>query len=210
MLPPPNTLFLETLFALASLAARCSLGSSHAHPPLATRLRRYYYLTGDDAWLKSGGGLDLLAATADFYVSRVSTDADGLSHITCIIPPDEYAECVDDSPYTNFAAKAGLEFAVEAHTLANVEPKKEWGQVADSLVVLEAQDDTGATYHPEYAGYVVRRTRGDCAAALTPPLHVGTRSAPRSSRRTSCCSGTRWGSKWTRPCAGTTSTSTPQ
>ncbi|GMI29495.1 hypothetical protein TeGR_g5640 [Tetraparma gracilis] len=127
----------------------------HVTADVMLAARQYYYLTGDDAWLKSGGGLDLLAATADFYVSRVSTDADGLSHITCIIPPDEYAECVDDSPYTNFAAKAGLEFAVEAHTLANVEPKKEWGQVADSLVVLEAQDDTGATYHPEYAGYEI-------------------------------------------------------
>lgn len=122
----------------------------HISADIVIAARQYFYMTGDTRWLKESC-YTLVAGVADFYTSRVTVDDAGKYHIYKVIPPDEYPEKgVNDSIYTNFAAKQALEFAVEASHIVGKDPNPQWTEIADNLVLLFNES---GQMHPEYDGY---------------------------------------------------------
>ncbi len=77
----------------------------HVNADISLAVHQYWLATGDRHWLATRGW-PLLKGIARYYVSRASHNADGSYSIRDVIPPDEYAEGVDDSVYTNMSAAA--------------------------------------------------------------------------------------------------------
>ena len=121
----------------------------HVSGDIALAVWQYWLATGDRRWLASEGW-PVLRGIADFWVSRASRNADGSYSIRTVIPPDEYVEQVDDSVYTNVAARDALRFATAAAGLLGRPASPQWTQVAGGLRVLF---DSAQGIHPEYAGY---------------------------------------------------------
>ncbi len=70
----------------------------------------------------------VLKGIAEFWVSRASRNSDGSYSINTVIPPDEYVEQVDDSVYTNVAARDALRFATQAAALVGPAAVADVGQ----------------------------------------------------------------------------------
>ncbi|MER5917675.1 glycosyl hydrolase family 65 protein [Streptomyces sp. NPDC001982] len=122
----------------------------HVSADVALAFWQYWLATGDKQWLRTAG-LPVLSAVADFWASRVTTDADGRCHINGVIPPDEYAVGPhDDSVYTNVAARDTLRFAARAAEALGKSADPRWAETADRIVV--PFDEARGT-HPEFAGY---------------------------------------------------------
>jgi trehalose/maltose hydrolase-like predicted phosphorylase len=121
----------------------------HISADIALAAWQYYLATGDRDWLESTGW-PLLSGIATFWASRATPNADGSYSILDVIPPDEYAEHVDDSVYTNVGARDALQLATQAAQILGRPAPPEWAQVADHLRVLF---DPSLGIHPEYAGY---------------------------------------------------------
>ena len=91
----------------------------------------------------SRGSLSTTSAAA-------TRNADGTYSIKDVIPPDEYADGVNDSVYTNMSAAQALRFARAAARLLHRHADPRWTRVAHGLLILfDAKTGT----HPEYAGY---------------------------------------------------------
>ena len=67
-----------------------------------------------------------------------------------MIPPDEYAEGVNDSVYTNMSAAKALGFASAAARTLHRAADPRWARVGGGLRILF---DKAKGIHPEYAGY---------------------------------------------------------
>lgn len=121
----------------------------HVSADVSLAFHQYWLATGDRGWL-ARDGWPVLSEVADYWVSRSVRNADGSASIRNVIPPDEYAEGVDDSVYTNVAARDALRFAGQAAALLGRRPDPRWAEVAGRLRVLF---DQRLGVHPEYAGY---------------------------------------------------------
>lgn len=132
----------------------------HISGDVALATWQYWQSTHDVDWLRASG-YPLLRGIADFWASRAAFSADGSAHIADVIPPDEYADHVSDSAYTNAVAKLSLELAGKAAAVLNEAPKATWAKVQQALVV---PFDTQLGIHPEYEGYKgqVRHTITTC------------------------------------------------
>ena len=75
----------------------------HVNADISLAVHQYWLATGDRHWLATRGW-PLLRGIARYYVSRTTHRADGSYSIRNVIPPDEYAEGVNDSVYTNMSA----------------------------------------------------------------------------------------------------------
>ncbi len=129
--------------------ANTGLWEIHVNGDISLGMWQYWLATGDQQWLATKGW-PVLRGIADFWVSRATRNADGSYSINTVIPPDEYVEQVDDSVYTNVAARDALRFATQAAGLLGQPARPQWAQVADGLRVLF---DSSLGIHPEYAGY---------------------------------------------------------
>ena len=142
------------------------------------RMWQYWLATGDRSWLATKGW-PVLKGIADFWVSRASRNSDGSYSINTVIPPDEYVEQVDDSVYTNVAARDALRFATQAAALvgpaavADAGPGWPTGCGSCSTATLGI--------HPEYAGLPGRRGQAGRRDAAGLPL--GEPAAGRGDRR---------------------------
>ena len=121
----------------------------HVNADISLAVHQYWLATGDRHWL-AVRGWPMLKGIADYYVSRATHNADGSYSIRNVIPPDEYAEGVDDSVYTNKSAARALRFARAAARELGRSPHASWAEVAHGLRILF---DDQAGVHPEYAGY---------------------------------------------------------
>ncbi len=121
----------------------------HVNADIALAVHQYWLATGDRRWLASRGW-PILEGIARYYVSRVTQRSDGTYSIRDVIPPDEYAEGVDDSVYTNMSAAHALRFAVAAARTLHRPVDPRWSRVAHGLRILF---DRAKGIHPEYAGY---------------------------------------------------------
>ncbi|MEN9548333.1 MAG: hypothetical protein RIR12_924 [Bacteroidota bacterium] len=108
----------------------------------------YYCVTQDKNWLKEKG-YPILAATADFWASRVERNGAGKYDIKNVVAADEWAENVDNNAFTNAAAKSNLQFATEAAKVLGITPDADWMMVANNIPVLKFPD--GVT--KEHAAY---------------------------------------------------------
>jgi trehalose/maltose hydrolase-like predicted phosphorylase len=121
----------------------------HVNADIALAFWQQWLATGDRAWL-ARQAWPVVSGIADFWVSRSHANPDGTRSIDCVIPPDEYAECVDDSVYTNATARRALRIAGEVAALTGQRADPVWEQVAGALRV---PFDAERGLHPEFAGY---------------------------------------------------------
>jgi trehalose/maltose hydrolase-like predicted phosphorylase/O-glycosyl hydrolase len=106
----------------------------HITADIAIAAWNYYCVTRDREWLLDKG-YPLLAAVADFWLSRSEKNADGTYSIRNVVCADEYAEGVDDNAFTNGAAIRALQAAVKAADVCGRPANTAWRQVADGLVI---------------------------------------------------------------------------
>ena len=121
----------------------------HVNADIALAVHQYWLATGDRHWLATRGW-PLLEGIARYYASRATKRADGTYSIRKVTPPDEYAEGVDDSVYTNMSAAQALRFAVAAGRTLHRPVDPRWSRVAKGLRILF---DRSSGTHPEYATY---------------------------------------------------------
>jgi trehalose/maltose hydrolase-like predicted phosphorylase len=121
----------------------------HVNADISLAVHQYWLATGDRRWLATRGW-PILKGIATYYVSRATKRSDGSYSIRNVIPPDEYAEGVDDSVYTNMSAAQALRFATAAARTLHRPADPRWVRVARGLRILF---DQGKGIHPEYAGY---------------------------------------------------------
>lgn len=129
----------------------CNTGKYEVHvsADIALAAWQYWAATGDRAWL-ANAGYPLVAAIADYWVSRSTPNADGTRSINGVIPPDEYHEQVDDSIYTNVAARDALDIATRVAGLTGHRADPAWAATATAL---RQPFDPTQNVHPEFAGY---------------------------------------------------------
>lgn len=149
----------------------------HINGDVALAQWQYYLATGDRRWLASRG-YPVLKATADYWVSRVTFNAEKDRYeILRVVPPDENADIVDNSAYTNAIARMNLDFASRAARLIGRSPDPKWEQVAAKLYI---PFDPKANRFVAYDGYSggpddpVRQTAKQAdTELLIYPLQVG-------------------------------------
>jgi trehalose/maltose hydrolase-like predicted phosphorylase len=115
----------------------------------------YYCVTHDKTWLKEKG-FPLLQATADFWTSRVERNGPGHYDINNVVAADEWAENVDNNAYTNAAARANLQDAIDAAHVLGLTPDPDWADVRNNIPILHLPD--GATReHRTYNGESIKQ-----------------------------------------------------
>jgi trehalose/maltose hydrolase-like predicted phosphorylase len=129
--------------------ANTGIYEQHISSDVALAVWQYWITTGDRNWLRTKG-FPILQGVADFWASRVAHNADGSYSINGVTPPDEYHENINDSVYTNVAARDSLNFATQAAGILGTTPNSAWHAVANGLRV---PFDQATGTHPEFAGY---------------------------------------------------------
>ncbi|HEV2355903.1 MAG TPA: glycoside hydrolase family 65 protein, partial [Puia sp.] len=115
----------------------------------------YYCVTRDKGWLREKG-YPILQATADFWASRVQRNGPGHYDINNVVAADEWAENVDDNAYTNAAARANLQDALEAARVLGLSPDPDWTTVRDNIPILRFPDGT-TREHRTYNGELIKQ-----------------------------------------------------
>lgn len=120
----------------------------HITADVAIAAWNYYAVTRDKQWLEEKGW-PILKETADFWASRVERNGPGQYDIKNVVAADEWAENVDNNAFTNAAAKANLQFAVQAAKILGFAADPDWTLVANNIPILKMSD--GIT--KEHAAY---------------------------------------------------------
>ncbi len=84
----------------------------HVGAAIADAALRYYYATGDEAFMREVG-IELLVETARLWRSLGHHDRHGRFHLDGVTGPDEYSALGDDNVYTNLMAARNLAAAAE-------------------------------------------------------------------------------------------------
>jgi protein-glucosylgalactosylhydroxylysine glucosidase len=128
----------------------------HINGDIAMAVRSYYYATGDSTWM-SNHAWALVSGVADFWASRVRpvhTNGTFYYAIDQVQPPDESAEVVNNSVYTNAVAVSSLRFAIEIAQSLNLSTPSNisvWKHIADHIII---PFDEARQLHPEYDGFL--------------------------------------------------------
>lgn len=118
----------------------------HIVGDIALAVKQQWLASGDRKWLENEAG-PLIKATAEFWVSRAVYNDSKKAYVICkVMPPDEDAEVVNNSAYTNTIAKLNLQFAYEV--LPNASER--WKTIAENMYI---PFDVTNAFHPEYDGY---------------------------------------------------------
>jgi trehalose/maltose hydrolase-like predicted phosphorylase len=151
--------------ATPAFAGQNARWENHVTADVALAQWQYFLASGDSAWL-ARHGYPVIAATADFWVSRATRDAAGHYSIPHVVSVDEGMIGVGNDTYTNAAARKNLELAgLAARRLGRV-PDPRWARVAAGLVMPY---DSAGQYHPTYEG-APDSTRGSVVPLLAYPL----------------------------------------
>lgn len=207
----------------------------NADVPLAWR--RFYFATGDAAWLASAW--PHLNETCRFWACRFertdsaggpppagysancsAKDGSGNWTVKRVIPPDESRDVIDDSVYTNAAGAQTLAWCVEAAAIVGVPPASLpplWAEIAAAPYM--PLDDTlyaGGPVHRQNTGYtgqminqadVGRRACFRCAFITR--TYTSFSTVAMTARRWRSCS-TPWASTSAPSRTSATSTTTPR
>lgn len=131
---------------------------------------------GNTSWLAEIG-YPLLSGIADFWVSRATVhDVTGGLSIDLVIPPDEYADNVNNSAYTNSVAKIALNAAAAAAVILG-KPPSVWQPWLDASAALSVPFNASVPgypggVHPEYDGYFNTTIKQADVILLGYPLDV--------------------------------------
>jgi len=152
--------------ATPAFAGQNARWENHVTADVALAQWQYFLATGDSAWL-ARHGYPVIAATADFWVSRAQRDAaTGRYSIPHVVSVDEGMIGVGNDTYTNAAARKNLELAIAASRRLGRTPDPRWARVAAGLVMPY---DSAGQYHPTYEG-APDSTRGSVVPLLAYPL----------------------------------------
>jgi trehalose/maltose hydrolase-like predicted phosphorylase len=118
---------------------------------------QYFLATGDKRWLRRYG-YPVLAETACYWVSRVKYNKSADRYeILRVMPPDELAEIVDNSVYTNAAAKRNIEIAIEARRVLGRGHPYKWDQVARKMYLPLDRKNRRYIEHAGYKGLPIKQ-----------------------------------------------------
>lgn len=120
----------------------------HITADVAIAAWNYYAVTQNKQWLRDKG-YPILAATADFWTSRVERNGPGQYDIKNVVAADEWAENVDNNAFTNAAAKANLQYATQAASVLGLTPDPDWMQVANNIPILKMSARPGQLNEPD-------------------------------------------------------------
>ncbi|KAK7482442.1 hypothetical protein BaRGS_00026259, partial [Batillaria attramentaria] len=137
----------------SEICTPCLKNQQHVTGDIALGASQYWSVTRDEEWLRNEGGINLFLQTATFWSSRVEyNQGEDRYEINGIMPPDEFAENINNSIYTNYVAKLNLNLGGYAACLAGLQLSEtdRWAEVADKLYLVF--NDT-TQHHPEYEGY---------------------------------------------------------
>lgn len=127
----------------------------HITADVAIAAWNYYAVTQDTQWLREKG-YPILSATADFWASRVERNGPGHYDIKNVVAADEWAENVDNNAFTNAAARANLQYALQAAKILGMNPDPDWANVATNIPVLKMEN--GVTReHAAYRGEGIKQ-----------------------------------------------------
>ena len=140
--------------------AATGLREIHINGDICFAVWQFWRATQDNSggWLNSTAW-PLLSGIATFWMSKLAIDNGGnLSQpalsLLNVIPPDEYADHVNNSAYTNAVAIYSLQFAAAVGALLGQPPSVTgpWLDAASRIVIpFDASANGG--YHPEYDKY---------------------------------------------------------
>lgn len=137
----------------------------HISGCVALEAWNYFLVTRDTLWL-SREAYPLLRDVADFWVSRIDTDAHGRAHIRGVVCADEYAANVDDNAFTNAIAMRCVDIARQAAVVLGERQHAGWTEMASALPILKMEN--GVTQ--EYEGYNGERIKQADVNLLAYPL----------------------------------------
>eukprot|EP00053_Salpingoeca_punica_P018798 m.186260 g.186260 ORF g.186260 m.186260 type:complete len:848 (+) comp17508_c0_seq1:163-2706(+) len=153
--------------------AGTGLREVHISGDIAFAIMQYWFTSKNMDWLKAVG-YPMLKEIAVFWVSRSTANSPSSApgspvSINDVIGPDEYADHVNDSVYTNAVAKMSLaSAAIAAQLLGDFSaPTDVWLDVAQRLVI---PFDATQQIHPEYDGYPGNTVKQADAILLGFPL----------------------------------------
>lgn len=127
----------------------------HITSDVAIAFWNYYRVTKNKEWLIERG-YPMLKEIADYWVSRVSKNADGSYSIKNVVGANEFAANVDDNAFTNGSAITALNYAVLAAKEVGETPKPAWNKVASKIVILKFPD--GITKENQsYEGEIIKQ-----------------------------------------------------
>ena len=127
----------------------------HITADVAIAFWNYYRVTNDSSWLVERG-YPMLEAVADYWVSRVTQNADGSYSIKNVVGANEFAPNVDDNAFTNGAAITALQFAIQAAQAVGDPPDPDWPAVADGIKIHRFEDGT-TREHRTYEGEQIKQ-----------------------------------------------------
>ncbi|KAK6182582.1 hypothetical protein SNE40_010234 [Patella caerulea] len=131
----------------------CRENQQHVTGDIALAARQYFSMTQDMTWLKNQSGYEFIRDMGKFWKSRPTWNPVTQQYdINGVMPPDEHAESVNNSVYTNVGAKLSIYYAnYVACLMDNTKDDTEsWLAVADKIAV---SFDSKNNVHPEYDGY---------------------------------------------------------
>lgn len=107
----------------------------HVNGDIALAQWQYFLATGDTNWLKTRG-YPVIKATADYWVSRTKYNkAKKRYEILQVVPPDENADEVNNSAYTNCLVKTNLQIALNAAKISGNMPNKKWAEISNKIYI---------------------------------------------------------------------------
>eukprot|EP00767_Chilomastix_cuspidata_P001131 gnl/Chilomastix_cuspidata/1349.p1 GENE.gnl/Chilomastix_cuspidata/1349~~gnl/Chilomastix_cuspidata/1349.p1 ORF type:complete len:728 (-),score=286.12 gnl/Chilomastix_cuspidata/1349:1071-3254(-) len=127
----------------------------HISPDVVLAFETYFRTSGDAEWLARV--YPLVRDIARFFeqkVERVALEGGAYEYqILSVMPPDEKADVVDNSVYTNAAVALAYRFAVEAAALAGDAESDTalWEDIAANMYI---PFDEARRLHPEYDGFL--------------------------------------------------------
>lgn len=127
----------------------------HITADVAIAFWNYYRVTQNREWLAEKG-YPVMAAVADYWVSRATKNPDGSYSIKNVVGANEFAPNVDDNAFTNGSAITALHFATQAAQTLGLEPKAAWETVADKITIHQFPDGT-TREHSTYAGERIKQ-----------------------------------------------------
>ncbi|CAH1792539.1 unnamed protein product [Owenia fusiformis] len=136
-----------------SPSKNCSKYEVHINADIALAIKHYLYLTRDQEYVVGEGG-DVIIALAEFWVSRLFHNmTEKRNEIRGVMPPDEYHFPVNNSAYTNYAAKLALELPDLAYRMIQqrLNTASGYSRLASEMYI---PFDIEKQYHPEFDGYV--------------------------------------------------------